>query len=161
MRMQDNLYQRILHILTLIVLIGIWVSLIMCWKNLPTQLPKHYNAAGQIDAWGGKGEALLCPVIGTLTVLLLFGVEQVPQCWNTGVKLTPLNQAFVLRTCKSMLVTMELTLLASFGIIGGYTMAALPMPWWMLVVVLALILGPVVFFLIRLFTGSRKYRIGA
>ena len=159
MRLRDNLYQRIIHILTGLVFIAMWVHIILVWGDLPDRIPTHYNFAGEVDGWGGKASILLLPVLGTVMLPLLIAVEFFPQTWNTGVRVTPLNQVFVYRTTKSMLVTLELTLLLTFAIINVFTVRATSVPIWLLPVTMLLDLAPVAFFLIRLFVGSKKYRI--
>ncbi len=46
---------RIIDILISIVVIGITVFLIVYWKHIPEQVPKHWNAAGEIDAYADSG----------------------------------------------------------------------------------------------------------
>lgn len=157
--MRDTLYQRIIHILTLVVLLAIWVSIPLCWGSLPEQIPIHFDFAGNANGWGGRASILLMPAIITVTTVIMFVVERFPQTWNTGVKVTPLNQAFVYRTCKDMLVTLELTIALSMAIPHVYTLSSAAMPIWVAPVMLVLILGPMVYFLIRLSVGSRKFKI--
>ena len=159
MRLKDNWYQRVVHILTGLVFIAMWVHIILVWGDLPDRIPTHYDFAGEVDGWGSKASILLLPVIGTVMLPLLIAVEFFPQTWNTGVQVTPLNQVFVYRTTKSMLVTLELTLLLTFAIINVFTVRATSVPIWLLPVTMLLDLAPVAFFLIRLFVGSKKYRI--
>lgn len=35
----------------------------LSWNSLPAQVPTHYNFAGEVDAWGGKGTVWLVPVM--------------------------------------------------------------------------------------------------
>ena len=46
---------KILEYLCRIILAGTLVFLIAYWSRIPAQVPTHYNAAGEIDSWGGKG----------------------------------------------------------------------------------------------------------
>ena len=55
--------------------------------------------------------------------------------------------------------TLELTLLLTFAIINVFTVRATSVPIWLLPVTMLLDLAPIAFFLIRLFVGSKKYRI--
>lgn len=159
MRLKDNWYQRIMHILTGLVFIAMWVYIILVWGDLPDRIPTHYSFAGEVDGWGSKASILLLPVIGTVMLPLLIAVEFFPQTWNTGVQVTPLNQAFVYRTLKNMLATLELAIVLTFGIVDYFILQGVNMPVWILPVMLLLIMGPIVFFLIRLVNGSKKFRI--
>lgn len=157
--MRGSWYQRIVHILTWVLLAAVWISVPLCWGHLPEQIPTHYDFAGNIDGWGSRAAILLMPVIATVTTAVLLVVERFPQTWNTGVKVTPLNQAFVYRTCADMLATLELTILLSMMLPQIWMLMGTAMPIWIMPVLLVLVLGPIVFFLIRLTVGSRKFKI--
>ena len=157
MKLRDNWYQRVMHLLALVLFLGLWGSLLLCWRSLPDRIPTHYDFAGNIDGWGGKASLLMLPVIGTLVEITMVAVEQYPQVWNTGVRVTPQNQVFVYRTLKSMLATLEASILGMFLLIHLFSLACAPLPVWALAAPLALVLFPVVFFLVRLAVGSRRF----
>lgn len=46
---------------------------LICLPTLPKQIPIHWNAAGEIDGWGGRMTALVLPVVG-LGLNLLFAL---------------------------------------------------------------------------------------
>lgn len=56
----------------LILLISLAATLI-CLPTLPDRIPTHWNAAGEIDGWGGRMTALILPLAG-LGLNLLFTV---------------------------------------------------------------------------------------
>ena len=39
--------------------LGTLIFLIAIWKELPSAIPAHFNAAGEISRWGTKGELLI------------------------------------------------------------------------------------------------------
>lgn len=157
MKLRDNWYQRVMHLLALVLFLGLWGSLLLCWRDLPDRIPTHYDFAGNIDGWGGKASLLVLPVICTLVGVTMAAVEQFPQVWNTGVRVTPRNQAFVYRTLKSMLATLEVAIPGMFLLINLFSLACAPMPLWALALLLVMIVFPIVFFLVRLAVGSRKF----
>ena len=57
-------YQRIAGILAPLILLGTIVYILIIWHTLPEQIPTHYNFAGEIDGYGGRGSLLLMPIIG-------------------------------------------------------------------------------------------------
>lgn len=42
----------------------------VCWPTLPDVIPGHWNVAGEIDAWAGKGQIFLFPLISAACNLL-------------------------------------------------------------------------------------------
>lgn len=58
----------------LAVIVGMFVLALLSWSSAPEQIPVHWNAAGEVDRYGGKFEGLLVlPIItlGTYGLLLL------------------------------------------------------------------------------------------
>jgi hypothetical protein len=71
-----------LEVGTVLVLAGMFVWLASAWPDLPDDVPRHYNAAGEPDAWGSKRGLWLLPVVGASTYLLLTAVGHFPSSWN-------------------------------------------------------------------------------
>lgn len=50
------------RIANLLVHLGTWLPvllLIIFWKQIPSQIPVHYDAAGEVTRWGGKGSIIV------------------------------------------------------------------------------------------------------
>ena len=56
MKIKNSAADIIMEVLGLIMLIGTPLYLFISWPSIPDKLPMHYNFAGEIDRWGGKGE---------------------------------------------------------------------------------------------------------
>ena len=54
MNIKNTLADTVMEYICRILLIGTLIYLIVRWNALPEQIPVHYNAAGEIDGWGGK-----------------------------------------------------------------------------------------------------------
>ena len=107
MKTENTRADRILDLLGWILLIGTLVYLILGWPSFPDQIPMHYNGAGEIDRWGGKGEIIFIEVMMWILYLGIGVVEKYPQIWNTGVEVTAKNKEKVYRTLKYMLKTLK------------------------------------------------------
>jgi len=60
------------------VLLAMFVLAIGSWTTAPEQIPVHWNAAGEVDRYGGKFEGLLAmPLIATGMYLLLRFVPRI------------------------------------------------------------------------------------
>ena len=102
MKIKTTLADIILEILTLAALIGPLVYLLVTWSSIPAKIPMHYNFAGEIDRWGGKGEIIILVVIPWLLYFPITLIERFPQIWNTGVEVTEKITVQVYRTLKYM-----------------------------------------------------------
>ena len=100
-----TLYQRILSILSFLLLAGQILCLILRWNHLPDEIPTHFGLSGQADAYGSKGSVILLPVISILIYLLMIFVEKFPELWNVPGHVTPENIGWIYGNVKSMLVS--------------------------------------------------------
>jgi uncharacterized membrane protein len=150
MKSKISKYDIIVEVLCLLLLCGMCLYLFINWGNLPDQIPGHYNASGEVDRWGSKGEALILPIIGWILYIGMTAAESFPQIWNTGVRVTEENKERVYRILKNMVGTVKLLMVCSFTFISINEVSSRALPVWFLPVFLILIFGPVIFFIIKL-----------
>lgn len=151
MKIKNSLADIIMEVLGLVMLIGTPLYLAIRWPSIPDKLPMHYNFAGEIDRWGGKGEVLFLVVMVWILYLMISLVEHFPSVWNTGVQVTPENRMRVYRTLKYMVKTLKLAMTLVFTFLIFNTVAGIPLPEWFTVVYVLLIIGDLAFWLIRLY----------
>lgn len=151
MKIKNSPADIIMEILGLIMLIGTPIYLLIGWSSIPDKLPMHYNFAGEIDRWGGKGEILFLVVMVWILYLMISLVEHFPSIWNTGVQVTSENRARVYRTLKYMVKTLKLVMTLIFTFLIFNTVAGTPLPRWFTPAYLILIIGDFAFWLIRLY----------
>ena len=151
MKTENTRADRILDLLGWILLIGTLAYLILGWFSFPDQIPMHYNGAGEIDRWGGKGEIIFIEVMMWILYLGIGVVEKYPQIWNTGVEVTVKNKEKVYRTLKYMLKTLKFLTALIFAYLIVNSLQSAPLPGWFTPAVMILIFGDMAFWLIRLF----------
>lgn len=75
--------RRVINIICLLVLIGTTVFLIAYWKNIPNEIPMHYNAAGEVDNMGDKSSVIMLPILNWI----MFGIMSVIElCPGHGIR---------------------------------------------------------------------------
>ena len=151
MKTENTRADRILDLLGWILLIGTLAYLILGWFSFPDQIPMHYNGAGEIDRWGGKGEIIFIEVMMWILYLGIGVVEKYPQIWNTGVEVTAKNKEKVYRTLKYMLKTLKFLTALIFAYLIVNSLQSAPLPGWFTPAVMILVFGDMAFWLIRLF----------
>jgi uncharacterized membrane protein len=144
-------WQRIAGILAPVILLGSVVYILILWHTLPEQIPTHYNTAGQIDGYGGRGTLLIMPIVGLVMDLTLALVGRFPKSWNTGVRVTVLNRARVYRLVRDLMAELRLSMALLFGGFGIY-LASLPEHFspWIAGGLTVLVLLPLLRYFIRL-----------
>ena len=151
MKTENTRADRILDFLGWILLIGTLAYLILGWSSFPDQIPMHYNGAGEIDRWGGKGEIIFIEVMMWILYLGIGVVEKYPQIWNTGVEVTAKNKEKVYRTLKYMLKTLKFLTALIFAYLIVNSLQSAPLPGWFTPAVMIFVFGDMAFWLIRLF----------
>ena len=151
MKTENTRADRIMDLLGWILLIGTLAYLILGWSSFPDQIPMHYNGAGEIDRWGGKGEIIFIEVMMWILYLGIGVVEKYPQIWNTGVEVTAKNKEKVYRTLKYMLKTLKFLTALIFAYLIVNSLQSAPLPGWFTPAVMILVFGDMAFWLIRLF----------
>ena len=64
-----------------VFIMGVLYSIVSL-PTLPSEVPIHFNFAGEADGWGSKYALLVLPLIGIVTVLALEAVEKRPHIHN-------------------------------------------------------------------------------
>ena len=151
MNIKNTLADTVMEYICRILLIGTLIYLIVRWNVIPDQIPIHYNAAGDIDGWGGKGMVWLLVVISWGLYLGITFVGRFPELWNTGVKITKKNKEKVYRLIKYLIGTSKLILISVFTLLIVFSTLAKPLPLWFAGIYLAILIADMAFWLVRIF----------
>jgi uncharacterized membrane protein len=150
MPIKRSKYDVAINLICLLLLSGMTGYLFLNWSSIPDKIPGHYNAIGQVDRWGSKGELLALPIIGWAMFIGITVVEHFPKIWNTGVTVTEENRERVYRILKNMSETIKLVVVITFVYLTANSVFARDLPFWFLLVFLALLFGSMIFFLTKL-----------
>ena len=150
MRRSRTIPDRILEVISLLVMIGTTFYLIVGWNSFPDRIPAHYNAAGEIDRWGGKGELIFLLVMMWILYIGITLIQRFPQIWNTGVQVTQENRERVYRILMYMLETLKLLIEAVFSFLTVYGITGKNLPSWFLPVFIGLVFADLIFWLVCL-----------
>ena len=151
MNIKNTLADTVMEYICRILLIGTLIYLIVRWNAIPDQIPTHYNAAGEIDSWGGKGMVWLLVVISWGLYLGITFVGRFPELWNTGVKITKTNKEKVYRLIKYLIGTSKLILITVFTLLIVFSTLAKPLPLWFAGIYLTILIADMAFWLVRIF----------
>lgn len=139
----------VLEALSLLSLVFLLLYTLIRWPGLPEQIPSHFNFAGEIDGWSGKGVAWLLPGIAVFLYALMTLVLFLPNSWNLPVTVTEENRERLLLATQRLLAVIKLTCLLLFTVLHLYTLAAKPLGWFFLPLFLAAVFGPLLFYFIH------------
>ena len=154
MEIKKTKADKVLESICILCLAGVLIYLIVNWSNIPEKVPMHYDALGNIDRWGSRGELLVLPIVSWLMYGFLSVVEKFPVMWNTGVTVTEENKGRVYRTIKYMIKTLKLILVLDFTYLSMNSILGKTLSVWFLPVFLFLVFGDLVFWIIKMYKAQ-------
>lgn len=87
LKIPKSRFEWSLDLVSVVVFIGAIAYLVMKWTTIPNLVPGHYNAAGEVDRWGGKAELLILPIIGIFIWAGMTVLEKFPHAFNYPYRL--------------------------------------------------------------------------
>ena len=150
-RIKNTIFHHLINVICVLQLAGIAIYLIVAWGGIPDLVPGHYNAAGEVTRWDGKGILIVMPIISAVLFIGMVIIERFPKTWNTGVKITEQNMARVYTIVKNMLGVIKLVIVTAFVFIAFFMSLSVALPGWFLPAFLAFIFAPVIFYTILLY----------
>ena len=150
MKVEHDLFTRVLSLLSLFLIIGTTIALIVLWKRIPEEIPMHYNALGEIDRYDHKSGLIMIQFFSWLSYGSVVLAERIPQLWNTGVSVTNENQDAVYRTVKHLIVVTKFLVVLTFSWINLMAMISHPLGSWFMPVDLKLIFGSFIWSIVKL-----------
>jgi len=148
------MFDIIIEIAGLVAVLATWILLIAVYTRLPDVIPVHYNGLGQADAFGKKSEIFTLPVIATIVFAGMTVLSRFPHVFNYPVIITENNVSFQYGNMARMLRCLKLSLVLVFGSLVLQTVRnaegnAEGLGVWFLPFVLAILIIPVLFFMIK------------
>ena len=115
-----TLWQRVLGILSPVLLLGSIVFVLIRFPSLPEQIPSHFNFAGEVDGYSGRWMLLTMPIFGLVMDAVLALVGRFPKSWNTGTRITLYNRVRVYRLVRDLLAELRLGSALFFAVFSVY-----------------------------------------
>ena len=155
MKLKYTKFQKIIEMITIILLFLVCAYLIVSWDTLPSKIPAHYNASGIVDRLGNKNEILMIPIISFVLYGLLTIVSFFPTTWNVPVKITEENRQFVYLNLKTMLLLIKMYIIILFAYIMYSNIKTQSLGIWFLPLILIIIFGTVIYYITKVCRKKR------
>ncbi len=155
---------RLVETIGWLVLLATWILILRNYAELPGSIPIHFDATGQPDAYGDKGNILIPPLIAVILYAGLTLLNKFPHLFNYPVKITVDNAARQYRMATRMIRYLKLIVVLIFGILSMRTLQLATgnsegLGRWLLPIILAVIFIPLIYYIIiaKLKSGSKDY----
>ncbi|MBB6454622.1 putative membrane protein [Salirhabdus euzebyi] len=108
-------FEKLLELISVLIIFVTFIYIMYVWKDLPENMPMHFNAFGEPDAWGPKASIFMLPVMSTFLFVLLFLLAKIPSTHNFPIKVTEQNAKQLYELSKKMLVIMNFEIVCFFS----------------------------------------------
>lgn len=148
-------FERILGIISFVILVMLWIYLFMNWSSVPDKIPTHFGFSGTVDAWGSKSSIIFLPIIMTVLYLMMTILAAFPQYYNYSVPITPENATAQYKNARTLMLWLTLQLVATFSYITLMMIQvglgkAKGFGLWFLPVFLVVIFGTAIYYIIKM-----------
>lgn len=150
---KNNLY-KITTALCALLLVAATVFVLIRWSHLPDEIPIHYNFAGEVDDYGGKGSLILMIVLAWVVFFTMTICIKYPDKWNMPVKVTEENKSRLYAITRAMMEVMKVLTSLLFVMMFVSIAAGISLPPWPVITMIAAILLTVVVGFIMLYKNK-------
>jgi uncharacterized membrane protein len=155
-KIQPTPTDKILEILGWASLLAIWVLILSSYANLPDIIPIHYNAAGQADSFGEKGNILTLPILATVLFIGLTILNKFPHVFNYPTKITADNAVGNYTNATRLIRYLKFIIVIIFGLIVWKTIRNTNgLGAWFLPLTVGLIFIPMTYFVKKSFKTTQ------
>lgn len=150
---KPTITDKILEVAGYIALVALWILVTVYYQRMPEIIPIHFKMDGEADGYGEKGNLFLAPAICTLLFIFMAYIQSKPHKFNYGMaEITPQNAEKLYNAGSRFVRFMKLDICLVFLIIEYHTYRATidaPIGNWVFGLVMALIMIPVFYLLIK------------
>ncbi|WP_018611653.1 DUF1648 domain-containing protein [Segetibacter koreensis] len=104
-----------------IFLVVIWGLTLYTFLKLPTIIPTHFNASGQVDSYGNKKTLIILPLLATIIYFVLTQINKHPRGFTYLIKITEDNAEKQYAIATRMYRFLKLATLVIFSLIILFT----------------------------------------
>lgn len=120
-KLRLTLRDKLLEFAGVVLLIALWIWVWTSYKDLPNEIPAHYNFKGEADSFGGKATIFLLPAIATFLFVVMTIINRYPHHFNYLTKITEDNALHQYTIATRMIRTLKTVIVWIFGILAYKT----------------------------------------
>lgn len=157
-----SLLDKIIEWLCVLLFAMLWLLTIYFYFKMPQTIPTHFNGFGKPDSFGDKGTLFISPIIGSLIYVGMTTLNKYPHVFNYLSTITTENARDQYGIATRTLRFIKLVVLVIFNAIVLYTYfitedAVGELAKWFLPMIFALIILPIIYFIIQVSGKNKDY----
>lgn len=155
-RSKPNLYIRILNLVSLVIIAGSFITVFIMWNSIPSQVPIHFNVAGQVDKYGDKNGIWILLGMGLFLYILISIFQLIVKHSYAKFKTKEENREIVYQITLSMFVTIKFFMVTVLPIVAVFMMFSKSPPFWLFELLPLLNIGAVIFCLVLMYVKTKN-----
>lgn len=153
LKMKRSFFGKAFDLIALISFGASVFYLISIWSSVPSEVPIHYNFAGEPDGWGDKWNLSILPVIGLTLWIGLYFIEKYPHTHNY-IGLTEENKERLYKNSQLLVNVLRNEIMIFFSymtvetvnVAGGHEMV---LGAWVMPLFLVILFGSIAYLFVR------------
>lgn len=117
----QTLAEWLLELGAFAALLSQFLIVLGAWPEIPDQVPQHFDASGQADAWGSKATVLLLPAVNLVVFVMMTVVSRFPHISSVPVEITPSNAPRVYRLIRFQTIWLKTVVALVFAYMSWRT----------------------------------------
>lgn len=152
-----TIFQKIINIISLLILIGSNLYLAFSWNSISKEIPVHYDFYGEMDRMGSKNEILALPIVMIVMFVGLTILEKHPKIWNTGVEINEKNSKRVYTAIRTMICLVRCIVIFIFSyLMVGSLNSQTKLGTYLLIGIIIILIVVVVSTLVKVFITPKS-----
>ena len=150
LHIQKTMLEKLANVIGVASIVIMTLYMVLNWSALPSDVPIHFNATGEVDRWGSKWWMLLLPIITIVIYIFMDLIERKPHTHNYPTRLTEQNATqFYKESCRTMNLTKNITAMMLAYITVRSVLVALEKVQGLGMVIMGIFIFLLVFIIIR------------
>lgn len=106
LHMEKTMLEKVANSIGIVSIVSMILYIAFNWSSLPSDVPIHFNATGEVDRLGSKWWMLFLPIITIALYIFMEVIERKPHTHNYPARLTEQNTfQFYKESCRAMNLT--------------------------------------------------------
>lgn len=148
-----NIYQTVMRTFSVLVLAAHIMVIALSWNTLPDKIPVHFNALGEADRYGGRGEVWIMAGVA----ILLYVIMTFTECTMAkNLEISIWNADLSMKETQKCIHMLGFILQCLFFYMSVAAIYKGELGKWFLPIFFILILLPTVIYPIRAYKAARR-----
>ena len=156
-KVELSIADKLVEIIGWVAIVSLWGYTLLNFHSLPDTIPTHFDFKGEANDYGSKSILLVLPILATVLLIGMTTLNNYPNVFNYPVPVTEENALRQYTIATRLIRYMKLSVVILFSLIVYKTVETVShradgLGLWFLPLTLAIVFGPMLFFIYQAYT---------